>query len=303
MNYLITGGAGFIGSHLASSLSANKNNKIWIIDLSKQIKKIKKIKGIVYISGDISKLEVFKKVKTKIDIAYHLAAQTSNQVGEEQPILNLKSNILGTQNFYSWALENKPSKCFFTSSMAVYGQDCQNKKENSVCEPHSNYGISKLTGEMIFKMLGKHNIKYTIFRLFNVYGPGQDLSNLKQGMLSIYISQALKSNVINITGSLDRIRDFVYIEDVISLLISKKIKDNTIYNIGLGKIIKVDKAIKLIKKYFKKNFIIKIKKNSAGDIFKSYANIDKLKSINFKFKFDLQKGIKKTLNNYFNISE
>ena len=245
-------------------------------------------------------MSVFKKIKTKINIAYHFAAQTSNQVGEENPDLNYNANVLGTQNFYLWAINNKPQKCYFASSMAIYGQNCQNKKESSLCEPHSNYGISKLMGELIFKMLNKHKIDYIIFRLFNVYGPGQDLNNLKQGMLSIYIAQALKNDFINVTGSLDRVRDFIYIDDVISLFISKKIKNNNIYNVGLGKKVSVKKAISLIKKCFNKYFRIIIKKNSPGDILKSYANIDKLKYLNYKFKVDLEVGIKKTIDSFKN---
>jgi UDP-glucose 4-epimerase len=298
MNYLITGGAGFIGNHLAFKLSKKKINKVYVIDLSSKIKKIKKISNVSYISGDISNKAVFKKIKAKINIAYHLAAQTSNQVGEENPSLNYNTNVLGTQNFYLWAINNKPQKCYFASSMSIYGQDCQNKKEKSLCEPHSNYGISKLTGELIFKMLNKYKINYVIFRLFNVYGPGQDLNNLKQGMLSIYIAQALKNDFINVTGSLNRIRDFIYIDDVISLFISKKIKNNNIYNIGLGKKVSVSKAINLINQYFNKDLKIFLKKNSPGDIFKSYANIDKLKYLNYKFKVDLKVGIKKTIDSF-----
>lgn len=300
MNYLITGGAGFIGGHLAFKLSKKKENKIYVIDLSNKIKKVKKINNVNYISGDISKIAVFKKIKAKINIAYHFAAQTSNQVGEENPRLNYNSNVLGTQNFYLWAIKNKPQKCYFASSMAIYGQNCQNKKENVLCEPHSNYGISKLTGELIFKMLNKHKINFVIFRLFNVYGPGQDLNNLKQGMLSIYIAQALKNNFINVTGSVNRIRDFIYIDDVISLLVSKKIKNNNIYNIGLGKKVSVEKAINLIKQYFKKDFKIFLKKSSPGDIFQSYANIDKLKYLKYRFKVDLKIGIKKTIDSFKN---
>ncbi len=295
MNYLITGGAGFIGHALVEKLSRKKNNKILVIDFQKKIKNIIKVKNVRYIAGNIENIKTFKKIKLKIDIAYHFAAQTSAQIGEEKPVKNFQSNVVGTNNFISWAILNKPKICYFSSSMAVYGNKCKNQKENYNCEPVSNYGLSKFIGEILFKKLKKKKINYCILRLFNVYGPGQDLKNLKQGMISIYIAQAIKGNVIKVSGSLSRSRDFIYLDDLISLLTSKKLEKNQTYNVGLGKSVSVRKIINLIKLNLKKKIkVIKIQ-NSPGDIFHSYANISKLKKIKFYPKISIEEGIKKFL--------
>ena len=292
MNYLITGGGGFIGNTLAEYLSKNKKNHIIIIDLKSKIKNIKNIK---YLKGDIHDYKTFEKIKKKIDIAYHFAAQTSAQIGEEDPKVNFKTNVVGTYNFVTWALKNKPKKCYFSSSMAVYGLFCKNVTEGDFCEPVSNYGVSKLMGEMFIKQLKKKNISFTILRLFNIYGPGQDLENLKQGMISIYLAQVLKNNKIDITGSLDRTRDFLYIDDLIKILITKKLRKNETYNVGFGKPIKVRRVIELIEKNLKKKIATNVREKSEGDIFNSHANIDKLRKLNLVPKINIKKGIKKFL--------
>ena len=101
--------------------------------------------------------------------------------------------MVGSLNFCEWAKSKKPKRVVFTSSMSVYGKIANKAKENENCKPISIYGLSKnLYSEKLFERLKKYKIKVTIFRLFNIYGPGQDLKNLYQGMFSIYLAQALK---------------------------------------------------------------------------------------------------------------
>ena len=102
--------------------------------------------------------------------------------------------------------------------MSVYGENAENVKETDDCKPVSFYGISKLAGEKILLKLKAYKIKIFIFRLFNVYGPGQNYKNLLQGMLSIYLAQAYKTKKVKVTGSLKRFRDFVFIDDVVNIL-------------------------------------------------------------------------------------
>ena len=181
--------------------------------------------------------------------------------------------------------------------MSVYGKVANNVQEEKICNPQSIYGLSKFYSEKIFQRLKDNKIKVTIFRLFNVYGPGQDLKNLNQGMFSIYLSQALKKNSISVTGSLNRYRDFVYIDDTVSaLLINPRNKRNWIMNLGTGRKILVKDVIKLIKKELGlKNIKIKIKKSYAEDTWGTYANISKLKSEGWTPKFNLAKGAKLTI--------
>jgi UDP-glucose 4-epimerase len=183
--------------------------------------------------------------------------------------------------------------------MSVYGNNNNFKNEDSFCEPESIYGISKLSCESIVQSLKTYKIKYVIFRLFNIYGPGQDLRNYKQGMVSIYISQALKGNIIKVKGNLDRSRDFMYIDDLINIFSLKKIKYNEIYNIGTGNKTKVIKLLDLIKIYFRKKIKIKKVLSTPGDIFSSCANIKKIRKITGWFPVvSLEKGVEKTIVHY-----
>jgi UDP-glucose 4-epimerase len=294
---LITGGAGFIGLNLIKYLH-KKKNKIYVIDLPKKIKKYKKkLNGCVLISGNIENENLFNKINKKVDTVYHLAAKCSTEASEKMPINCLKTNVLGTTNLFNWSIKNRPKKIVFTSSMAVYGKVASNAKENYNCKPISIYGISKLAGEMIVSKLESNLTKVIILRLFNVYGPGQDMKNIKQGMLSIYLSQILKHKKVFIKGSLNRFRDFVFIDDVISALTHGFKKSNT-YNVGFGKPYKVIDVIKILFNLTKNNFNkkkIKFLIKHSGDPWGNFANISKFKRIGWHPKFDLKFGAKETL--------
>ena len=211
---------------------------------------------------------------------------------------DINTNIVGSLNLCNWARIFKPKRVVFTSSMAVYGKIANKIKENSNCSPLSIYGLSKLFAEKIFERLKDEGIKVNIYRLFNAYGPGQDLKNLNQGMFSIYLAQAVKLNKIKITGRLERYRDFVFISDVVdALMLIPKSKKNWIFNIGSGKKIKVRKIIKLILKNLKpKKIKLKITKGFYEDTWGSYANNSLMLTQGWKPKVNIEKGALLTIN-------
>ena len=299
---LITGGAGFIGLNLVKHLH-KKKNKIYVIDLPKKIKRYKKkLSGCVLIPGNIENENLFNKINKKVDTIYHLAAKCSTEVSEKMPINCLKTNVLGTTNLFNWSIKNRPKKIVFTSSMAVYGKVASNAKENYNCKPISIYGISKLAGEKILSKLESKHTKVIILRLFNVYGPGQNMENMKQGMLSIYLSQILKHKKVFIKGSLNRFRDFVFINDVISAL-TLGFKKSNIYNVGFGKPHKVIDVIKILFHLTKNNFNkkkVKLLIKHSGDPWGNFANISKIKKIGWRPKFNLISGTKETLKSVLN---
>ena len=290
MTILITGGAGFIGKHLVNKLS--KNNKVYVIDKKKFNFKNKNVK---FILGDITKINSFK-IPSKIETIYHLAAQTSAQISEENPDKDVKTNIMGTYNICKFAIKKKIKQIIFTSSMAVYGEVENKISENKECNPKSMYGMSKLFCEKLIKNLSYNKINFKIFRLFNVYGPGQDLKNFKQGMVSICLAQLIKFKNIIVKGSLDRYRDFIYIDDVVNILTKSNIIQNEIYNLGSGKKTTVRELLKLIKKITNTNFKIIVKKNTQGDIFGSCADVSKLNKImNLDLKYNIKSGLFRTI--------
>ena len=215
MNILITGGAGFVGTHIAMRLSTEKNNII-LVDFGDKYTDFHKNNFKTY-NIDISKSEELATIKENIDIIYHCAALSGVKVCNNSMGLCIDWNIKGTLNICNLARTKGSSKLIYTSTMAVYGEG-DNLVEDGDLTPVSNYGISKLAGEYLVKTLSSDNIEYTIFRLFNTYGPGQDIQDITQGIVSIFLSQALSGKHIKVTGSLDRYRDLIYIDDVVDAM-------------------------------------------------------------------------------------
>jgi|MDTB01.3.fsa_nt_gb UDP-glucose 4-epimerase len=298
-NILITGGAGFIGFNLY--LKLHKKYCIYILDFEKKIKEKPFKKNCNFIYGDISEKKNWYKIlkkKIRFDYIYHLAAETSTFTSELNIKKCFKTNVMGTLNLFEYCKINKPKNIIFASSMAIYGLSSKNVSEKSIPMPISFYGLTKLNGEKILLKLKDYNINVKIFRIFNVYGVYQNYNNPHQGMLSIYLSQILRSSVVNVTGSLNRTRDFIYIDDVINALISHKIlnyKLGNIFNLGSGKEISVHYLISTLFKITKKKYKVVIKDEHSGDTFNSCANISLIKKTNWKISFPLIKGINKVI--------
>ena len=200
---IITGISGFIGSKLAFSLK-KKGYYIIGIDKCKTDPKLYDEFFLYDISlGDFKKLEL---KHTKVNYIVHAAAQSGGFKSLIDPEIDFKWNCVGTFNIVRLAASTKVDKFIYLSSMAVYGNN-SNINEKTKTNPISYYGASKLCGENFLKVLNEHNnIPFTILRLFATYGAGQDLSNPHQGILSIYLKQALENKIIKITGKKDRVR-------------------------------------------------------------------------------------------------
>jgi len=217
MNILVTGGEGFIGRNLVNKLKQLNYN---VISLD--------IKGSPDYLLDISKDDL-SVIKEDIDIIYHLAAQPFGKGSELNPFLDLDYNITGTLKVCYLAQSKNVKKIIYTSTVAVYGNN-ELASEDSLLNPLSNYGVSKLTGEFYIK---KFNIPYVILRLWNTYGPGQDLSNEYKGVVAAFANQISKGNYVKVTGSLDRVRDIIYVDDVVAALIhSLNIESSDVFNVS-----------------------------------------------------------------------
>lgn len=287
---LIFGGAGFIGSHLTKRLIEN-GYFVEIVDKKNPESSLKK--NLKFYRGNIKNLNIFKKLNSQYDVVYHLAAQTSARISEEKPLEDIETNYLGTFNICEWAKINKPKKIIFTSSMAVYAPSHKKLNENSKLHPNSNYGKTKLESEYLIKSLNKFKIKTIILRLFNVYGPGQDYKNLKQGMVSIYVYYAIFKKKILVTGSLERFRDFIYISDVINVLVKViNLNNNLILNVANGNKVTVNELLQKICKKCKLNLrtSVEITKSHIGDVFGTFSDTKKLNRI-YKPKINLENGL------------
>jgi UDP-glucose 4-epimerase len=302
MKYLVTGNAGFIGSAVATAL-INKNHIVYGIDnlstgFNKNINK--KVK---FIKGDFSDDKIIKKLNgLKFDAVLHIGGQSSGEISYENPEYDLQTNTLSTLKLLQLCLKNKCKKFIYASSMSVYGQSGNKEKfsEDDELNPRSFYAISKLASEKYLKLFSNQfGINYVSLRYFNVYGPGQNLENMKQGMVSIYLRQFLDDKIdkVVVKGDIKRFRDLIYIDDVVNITIQSLINNkfnNQIINVGTGKKITVAKILELIKKEigYKK---IEISKGTPGDQFGIYANNKKLKSLYRGSLLSFDEGLKKMI--------
>ena len=297
LKILVSGAAGFIGSKICKKLIEQKYTVFGIDDLSNGKKKNIPNK-VKFLKLDLSKKNSIKKIP-RCDIIFHLAGQSSGEKSFDSPIIDLEKNTISTLNLIEYGIKNKCSKIIYASSMSVYGNSLNKKfDENSKINPISCYGVSKITSEKYIKVFSK-KLPYVIFRMFNVYGSGQNMKDLRQGMISIYLSQALSSNKILVKGSLDRKRDFIHIDDVVNIWIRtiKSKKKNKIYNLATGKNYKVRDVLKKIVHLTGKKKIYKIKE-TIGDQFNSYSNNLKLiKDYKYSNFIDIDQGLKKFYRN------
>jgi len=299
---LITGGAGFIGAHLTDKM-INLGHKVLVVDILKPQGGIPFVnKKSKFIKGDISKTSTLKKIKHwKPDIIYHLAAQSAVEPSYDDPKFDILTNTYGTYMLCVLAKNLKIKKFIYTSSAAAIGSNTKKiVNEKIKVNPDSLYGITKYNGEMLVKqILGSTKTQTTIFRLFNTYGPGEDLNNLKKGMVSIYSSYVWKKKPIIIKGSLNRFRDFVYIKDcvnILSICIRKKFKKkDELFHLTMGENLTVKSLIKKILKASNNsaNYPVKITNNTPGDSFGFRSSSNKLKKhFNFIKKYSVDKGLK-----------
>jgi UDP-glucose 4-epimerase len=145
----------------------------------------------------------------------HLAGQSSGEISFDDPVADLQKNAVSTLNLIRYALDNRAARFVYASSMSVYGVSaCGPVEEDWRCAPLSCYGVGKLAAEGYLRVYAS-TLPVVALRMFNVYGPGQNMQNLRQGMVSIYVAQALAKGLIEVKGSLERFRDFIYIDDVI----------------------------------------------------------------------------------------
>lgn len=252
--YLVTGAAGFIGSAVARNL-LNAGNKIVTIDNLSTGKRNAIPEGCVFIQGNDFDEAVIGELRSyHFDSIIHIAGQSSGEISFENPVYDLQTNTQSTLMLLNYAKESGCGEFIFASSMSTYGD---HKKplvsEESATVPKSFYAVGKLASENYMRIYSNmYGIKCTALRFFNVYGIGQNMDNLKQGMASIYLALALNEHHITVKGSKDRFRDFVYIDDVVSAVTRAINRTNgsifEIYNVSNQRKIHVYEIVELIEK-------------------------------------------------------
>jgi UDP-glucose 4-epimerase len=301
-SYLVTGAGGFIGSKLAEKLINQGHFVVSIDNLSTgNLRNVPK--GVKLIEGDCQDPKVISQLNAySFDAIFHIAGQSSGEISFEDPIYDLQTNTQSTLMLLKFCLENKCNRFIYASTMSVYGdQEIIPAIESSPTFPKSLYGVGKLASEHYLRIYAGYGISTTCLRLFNVYGPGQNLENLKQGMVSIFLAQALQNKKIVVKGSLERFRDFVFIDDVVQAFIMMDTlpspSDYHVFNVCSGRKTTVAELLSIIKDIMGEDVEIIVEGNTKGDQFGITGAYSQLhQAVGWQPKTSLELGLKQMFN-------
>lgn len=299
-NILITGGLGFIGSHIADELL--KDNEVVILDnlSTGNINNLKNPnhENLKVIKEDIRNANL-DELTSDIDYIFHLAAMASVPLSIDEPVECSDINLNATVKLLTSAVENDVEKVIFSSSSAVYGQN-ENMplKETEQPLPKSPYAASKASCELYLKSFyDSYGLNYTSLRYFNVFGPRQDKNSQYAAVIPNFISALLEGEQPLIYGDGEQTRDFIYVEDVVKANIKSAESDfNGILNVASGEKISINQLYDIVKKTLKSNVEPKYLPTRQGDIKHSLADVTNMEKINCKidstdFEIQLQETI------------
>ena len=277
---VVTGVAGFIGSRVAARMAAEGFEVVGVDDLSSG-KQSNVPSSIDFIQGNLADTQTISKLPKSAELVLHLAGQSSGEMSFDDPVADLEKNTISTLNLIRYGIAVNASKLVYASSMSVYGNvpDAPISEDEHVA-PLSCYGVGKLAAEKYLNVFCKQ-LPSVSLRMFNVYGPGQDMTNLRQGMVSIYLAQALRSKHIVVKGSLDRFRDFIYIDDVVDawfrVATLEDIGSNTI-NIAAGARTTVAQVLEAVQSHVA-GTTVEVTDSTPGDQNGIYADTTRMRSL------------------------
>jgi len=295
MKIVVTGGAGFIGSHLVDYL-IEKNHRVAVIDNLLTGRKENLNKKARFYKIDICSPEILQIFKDeKPEIVFHLAALPRVPLSVKEPVLTTKVNITGTVNIFKAALDCGAKRVIFASSSSVYGeQKSLPLKENFLPKPISPYGLQKWAGEQFAKLFVKfYKIPIVSLRYFNVYGPRMDFNSEYSLVIGKFLKQRAENQPLTIYGDGKQTRAFCYITDVIEATakaaFSEKIKGGEVINIGMEKGYSINYLANLI------GGKVVYLPPREGDVKHTKADITLAKELlDWSPKVALEKGIRKT---------
>jgi UDP-glucose 4-epimerase len=294
---VVTGGAGLIGSSLVSRLRSI-GVEVYAFDSQDFIDS--SIYNATLDLLDPNFLRYLDDIQPSIVV--HTAAHPGGKSFRE-PVEDVRVNSYGSIGIFEWCMKNN-SRIVYLSSSVIYGLSEKGKILNEAdnLDPLTVYGVSKLACEKWLKILSQNSRpNWTILRLFSTYGAGHKPS-LEQGLINVIMTQILQGGDLTIKGSLERIRDLIYVEDVVTAIVKTLEIDETIgqiINIASGRPVQIIAIIKIICEELNKDFDllnIKVDEGTVGDPFSNVADITKMNSmLDFIPSYSLEQGIKATI--------
>jgi len=302
MRYLVTGGAGFIGSNTADELDRRGHDVVVLDDLSTgKTGNLAQVKTkLKLIQDSITNLDAVRVACRGVDCVIHLAAQTSVPRSVKDPIETNLINVDGTLNVLVAARDAKVKRVVFASSCAVYGKTSVLPiRESAALAPISPYGVSKQVGEAYGRVFQElYGLEFVSLRYFNVFGPRQDPGSAYSGVLSVFNAALLSGTQPTVYGDGEQSRDFVYVQNVVeAILLAAEAKGapGLAINIGTGNRYTLNQTLALLEKITGRPARAKYAEPREGDIRDSQANIGLAREVlSYHPRVGFEEGLKNT---------
>jgi len=306
MRYLVTGGAGFIGSHTVDELVRRGHSVVVLDDVSSgKEDNLAEIRNkITFIKGTITDIEVVRKAMHEAEYVLHLAARTSVPRSVKDPIETNKINIDGTLNVLVAAKELKVKRVVFAASSSVYGETPTLPKiESMQPQPISPYGVTKYVGELYGQTFGRcYGLENVALRYFNIFGPRQDPSSPYSGVLSKFCTAFLEDTEPVVFGDGEQTRDFTYVENAVQanlLACEAPNVSGKVFNIGCGGRLSLNEVLRALRKITGKQMEAKHDPPRDGDIRDSQADISQAREfLGYDPQIGFEDGLARTFEWY-----
>ena len=299
MKVLITGGSGFIGSHLVEHFQDQA--EVVVLDNFRTGNR-KNLEGLKckIVEGSILDRPLLDEIMPGTDYLFHLAALVSVPESMLKPLETVEINVNGLLNVLEAGKVHHVKKVCFASSAAVYGENPEQPKvETMLPDPRSPYGITKLDGEYYCELYAREGwLETAVLRFFNVFGPRQDPSGAYAAAVPIFIQKALRNEPITIFGDGGQTRDFIYVKDIVGALsfLAQSPGVTGVYNAGYGESMSIADLAQTILNESGSTSPIQNLPSRAGDIRHSQASPQKLMNAGWQPIYGVMNGLKATLN-------
>jgi UDP-glucose 4-epimerase len=298
MRVLITGGAGFIGSHIVEYFHQKADVRV-LDNLRSGYKENIDAFDVEFIAGSVTDRECVKQAVQDVDYVFHLAAMISVPESMDKPIECVEINAQGTLNVLQEAAAAGVKKLCFSSSAANYGDNpTVPKLETMVPEPKSPYAVTKLDGEYYCKMFSDEGwLQTACMRYFNVFGPRQDPGSAYAAAIPIFIHKAIRNEPITIFGDGEQTRDFIFVKDIVAanVYLAEHADLTGVFNVAYGKRQTINDIAKKIIQLTNSSSKIEYAAPRAGDVKHSQASIDKITQAGFMPGASFDEGLTKTI--------
>jgi len=290
-SFLVTGGAGFIGSHLAEYLLKHGAKKVRVFDnlsngFQSNLDILLQYSGFEFMEGDIRNIDSCRKACAGIDYVSHQAALGSVPRSIKEPVYFTDVNIGGFANMLKASIYNNIKQFVYASSSSVYGDEpTLPKQEDKIGNCLSPYAATKKTNELYAQVFADiYGIKLLGLRYFNIFGPRQDPDGAYAAVIPLFVKNIMKRTPVYINGDGEQTRDFTFIDNAVQINIKGMLTDNAdalnkVYNVAIGENFSVNYLFNACSSYLKSDFAATYREPRAGDIRNSLADISLAKNL------------------------